>query len=125
MKRDMDLIRRIVLAVQALPLTRGGRDTEALSGLPGVDRAAFAAHAQLLEEAGLVRAQFRGDERQLPADAIIYRLTWAGHEFADSIRDETLWEKAIEHVVKPSASWTFGVLLDYVKLEIRSRLGLP
>ena len=124
MKRDMDLVRRIVLAVQDLPASTGGRDMQMLNSLEGVDGALFAAHAQLLDEAGLIRAALQGDGKRVPGAAVIYRLTWAGHEFADSIRDDTLWKKVSDRVIKPSASWTFATLGEVIKLEIQRRLGL-
>jgi DNA-binding transcriptional ArsR family regulator len=124
MKRDMDLIRRIVLAVQDLPLGKG-YDTEVLNGLEGVDPLEFAAHVQLLEEAGLVEAALQGKGKQIPSFAVVFRLTWAGHEFADSIRDDTLWKKAKDHVLKPSASWTFAALGEFLKAGIRAQLDLP
>lgn len=126
MKRDMDLIRRIVLAVQDLPVgERSGNDMPVVNGLEGVDPRTFAAHVQVLEEAGLVMATVQGSGKQMPGAAVVFRLTWAGHEFADSVRDDTLWTKAKEHVIKPSASWTFGVLGEYLKAEVKLRLGLP
>lgn len=126
MKRDMNLIRRIVIEVQDLPAIAGKpRDLPTLGGLNGVDPALFAAHVQLLTEAGLVKSAMDGDDRHIPRNAHVFRLTWAGHEFADSIRDETLWNRAVDHVIKPSASWTFGLLVEYLKVEARRRIGFP
>lgn len=123
MKRNMDLIRRIVLAVQDLPVGQG-RETQALNSLDGVEPLEFAAHVQLLEEAGLVMAAVNGGEKRPAAHAVVFRLTWAGHEFADSIRDDTLWKKVREHVIKPSASWTFATLGEVLKAEILRQFGL-
>jgi hypothetical protein len=39
-------------------------------------------------------------------------------DFADAIVDDTLWRKAKDQVIKPSASWTFGILLGYLRAEI-------
>lgn len=122
MKRDMELVRRIVLAVQDLP---PGHETHSLNGLDGIDKPTFAAHAQLLVEAGLVTAIIYGGDKRIPGGAVVFRLTWAGHEFADAVRSDTLWKKAKEHVIKPSASWTFGVLGEWLKAELKTGLGLP
>ena len=114
MHRDMDIVRRIVLAV---------RQAEGpLNSVDGVSEQQFAFHAQLLDEAGLAQATLMGGPKRIASSAIIYRLTWEGHDFADSIVDDTIWEKAKEHVIKPAASWTFGVLLEYLKFEIRRRI---
>lgn len=49
---------------------------------------------------------------------LIWRLTWSGQDFAQSIMDDTLWRKAKENVLKPLGSWTFAVLGDYLNGEI-------
>jgi len=114
MKRDMDLIRQIVLAANA--------SEGIVNGIEGVSKEQFAAHVQLLDEAGLLVAAINGGPKRLPLAAVVYRLTWAGHDFADSIVDDTLWNKAKENVLKPASSWTFGILLEYLKAEIRRNI---
>ena len=121
MQRDMDMVRKIILAV---------RQAETLvTSVEGVTPQQFAMHAQLLAEAGLVTAALGGGENRIAVSAMIYRLTWDGYEFADSIIDDTLWKKAKDHVIKPSASCTFGILFEYLKAEIRRHIpgldGLP
>ncbi|SDP99874.1 DUF2513 domain-containing protein [Ectopseudomonas hydrolytica] len=108
MKRDMDLIRKIVLAVETAPRQE----------LSDVDQQAFNYHANLLIEAGLAEGAVGPLQRGIPAMIVLWRLTWNGHDFADSIKDDTIWNKARENVFKPTASWSFGVLLTYLKAEI-------
>lgn len=118
MKRDMDLIRRIILAVDDLPIDKP------LTELSDVEARAFAMHAQWLSEAGLVHASFSPRTGNAPATfAAIFRLTWAGCEFADAIRSDTLWNKAKDKVIKPGMSFTFEVLTTWLKAEIQH--GLP
>ncbi len=114
MHRDMDIIRKIVLAVREAP--------SVVNSVDGVSTDDFAHHAQLLEEAGLVIAAIQGGGKQIAKAVVIFRLTWSGQDFADSIIDDTLWKKAKDNVIKPSASWTFGILLEYIKVEIRSKI---
>lgn len=109
MKRDMDLIRKIVLAVH-------NADTH-IAKLDGVDEKAFGEHALLLQEAGLIDASINIVQHKILV-AIIWRLTWAGQDFAQSIVDDTVWNKAKENVIKPMASWTFAILVEYLKGEI-------
>jgi hypothetical protein len=114
MKRDMDLIRQIVLAVQTAP--------GPIFKVEGIDQQDFNVHTQLLEEAGLIVASLSKGQMGIPNKAAIFRLTWAGHDFADSITDDTLWKKAKDNVIKPSASWTFSILLEYLKFEIKRHI---
>jgi hypothetical protein len=117
MKRNMDIIRKIILTVRD---ANGPVGSNAFDGIPEQE---IAFHAQLLDEAGLVHAALLPEGTKKAArNAVIFRLTWAGHDFADSIIDDTLWNKAKENVIKPTASWTFSILLEYLKAEIRRRI---
>lgn len=116
MKRDMDIVRRIALATADLPYS------ETLDRLEDVDDTVFATHVQWMEEAGLVKAsvaEYLGGN----INAVVLRLTWDGCEFADSVRSDTLWRAAKEKVLMPSASWTFGLLKEWLATEIRE--GFP
>ena len=113
MKRDMDLIRRIVLAV------RDG--TGPLNRFEDVDFVTYGEHALMLQEAGLIDASIQITQHRVTA-VIIWRLTWAGQDFAQSVVDDTLWRKAKDNVLQPAGSWTFGVLLEYLKGQITGAL---
>lgn len=120
MKRDMDLIRRIALEVADLKFGHVLINMED----EGVDAATFGIHAIWMQEAGLIKAAIAeytaSDE---PPRVKISRLTWAGCEFVDAIRDDTLWQKAKVSVLKPGMSFTFDVLKEWLKTEISQ--GLP
>jgi len=89
MTRDNDLVREILQRIEASqesPLT-----IDRL-GITSHDRVAIGYHLQLLEEAGYVVANFAyGDDAV--QEAVVDRLTWAGHEFLDAIRSDTVWAK--------------------------------
>jgi hypothetical protein len=115
MKRDMDLVRRICFAVEDLA------PNEYLQGLEGVDNEVFAGHVELMADAGLI---IGNAGRVLgPSSPLAEALTWAGHDFADAARSDTLWTKAKEVVIRPGASFTFDVLREWLKNEISK--GFP
>lgn len=118
MKRDMDLIRQIVLATADLEY--GAILTE----LPDVAPEVFATHVAWMDEAGLVKATHKeGGGGSMATFAAVFRLTWDGCEFADAVRSDTLWSKAKSNILKPGISFTFDVLKDWLKSEITQ--GLP
>jgi len=117
MKRDMELVRDVLMAVAELP------HGKPLVSMEGVSNEIFAAHAQWLDEAGLVEAAIQGNGKRPPNAAVIWRLTWAGCDAVDAMRDESLWKQALDTVIRPSASWTFGILLDWLKHRIVQQLG--
>ena len=114
MKRDMDTIRQILLTVR--------ESEKAISGIDGIAPAVFFEHVRLLDEAGLVTAALQIVQNRTTA-SIVWRLTWAGQDFADAITSDTLWQKAKDNVLKPTGSWTFDVLKEWLKTEISQ--GLP
>ena len=117
MKRDMDLIRRIVLATAALPYE------DSLNQLDGVPEEEFVMHVIWLKEAGMIEAIAMDGRGSHARYAHINRLTWAGCEFADAIQSDTIWEKAKKDVIRPGLSFTVDVLKDWLKSEISQ--GLP
>ncbi len=117
MKRDMDLIRRIALEAADLPYGHS------LHGLDGVSKEDFGQHVIWMQEAGLIKAVVQEYLSNDPPKARVLRLTWDGCEFADSVKSETLWRKAKETVIKPTSSFTFGVIRDFLRQEILQ--GLP
>ncbi len=117
MKRDMDIVRRIALETCDL------EHNHVLSGLDGVDKAIFAIHGIWMQEAGLVVANVQEYRSGEPALVLIRRLTWEGCDFADAVRNDTLWNKAKEVVILPTASFTFGMLKDWLVEEVKQ--GFP
>mgnify|MGYP000113599887 CR=1 FL=1 len=117
MKRDMDLIRRIAFATEEL------ESGQTLDGLEDVEPATFAQHVVWMKEAGLVEAIVPTRLSGEGDFAMVNRLTWQGCDFLDAARDEGLWSKAKATVIKPSASFTFGLLKEWLTGEIRQ--GLP
>ena len=121
MKRDMELIRQILHKAEALGFHND--EPPAPYRAKTVDEAYQIA---LMQDAGLVVA---GSPTTIaggiPYEESIIRLTWAGHDFLDSTRDSNIWNKAKEQVLKSGASWTFDILKEWVKYELKQRLGLP
>lgn len=120
MDRDMDAIRKIVLALK--------ESKTVINKVDGVSDDVFKFNAMLLIEAGIVTGTTKPgggrDGSVIPSAALLFRLTWAGCDFADSIKDDVLWAKAKKHILIPFGSWTFSVLCKYLKQEIEARLGL-
>lgn len=119
MKRDFDLIRIILLEFEARPpsniplkFTHADYDPEIIN-----------AHMTLLIEAGLLEGTVQ-DRMSGPKYAFPIGLTWEGHDFIDSIKDPTLWEKAKKNVIAPFGGVAFGVLKEWAITEAKTRLGL-
>jgi hypothetical protein len=121
MKRDMDIIRKILLNVEADKYQLGE-----IVRLDGVPDEICGHHAALIFDAGLAEGHLLKSSCIGIAGATIDRLTSAGHDFCDGIRHDTIWNKAKEHIIKPGASYGLSVLVEWVKLEVHQRVfGVP
>jgi hypothetical protein len=118
MKRDMDLIRKILLAVELIESPRGAGPLR----FDDYDDVDVSYHVMLLHEAGLIRARDDSGHGDFVWDPI--RLTWAGHEFLDAARSETLWNKAKGLVLKSGSGLLFDVLKPLLTELIKESAGL-
>src|SRR4051794_19325385 len=90
MKRDMDLARQILLALEENPESTGQQGVDvAIEGRSPVE---ISYHVMLLDEADLLEAMDASDSEGL--DWMPLRLTWQGHEFLDAAKEEGIWQKA-------------------------------
>ena len=117
MKRDMDIIRSVLLNVEADKYQYGEHVY-----LNGVPEEICAHHVALLLEAGLAGGHLIRSDCYGIVGATIERLTSSGHDFCDGIRHETIWNKAKEHILKPGASYGLSILVEYVKLQVHQRV---
>ena len=106
MKRDMDLARRILLEVEADPKTTGFGYRRV--DIEGHDQAEVSYHIRLLSDAGLLEAKSLSTTAGL--DWRVIRLTYAGHEFLEASRKDTLWQKAKSTVLEKTGGLSFEVL---------------
>jgi hypothetical protein len=90
MKRDWDTVRELLTKIEEC--SQPGEITR-LSSFPAERAAEISYHIELLLEAGLVDGQMSKSIHRGPHDFIATRLTWSGHEFLESIRSETVWQK--------------------------------
>ena len=117
MKRDMDIVRQIVLTLR--------NSDKSISSIPNIAEDVFIEHAQEIIEAGLAEGKIHPSGRKQGTDFVtLFRLTWAGQDFADSIIEDTVWNKVKENILKPSASWSFEILIESLKSELKRRIGL-
>lgn len=112
----MDKVRGVMLALEAEDgpffMTL---DTPAMGGTEDVRETVE--YIMMLHSAGFLESAQRN----------VYRISWAGHEFLDSVRDPEIWQKTKEGAGKVG-SWGVKLLADMATGFIRAKaqdLGLP
>ena len=95
MKRDMELIRNILLLLEN---ETSGWAPDSIE-IDGYTNEQIGYHTVLLIEAGLVVGE-ESEEMGSEPSGFIQRLTWAGHEFLDSAKDSGRWKEAKDIIEK-------------------------
>ena len=106
MKRDMDLVRSILLKIEASE--DDPRVGIRLGSFEGHSAIEVSYHVKLLTQAGLIEARDRstfGGFSWVPQ-----QLTWDGHEFLDAARSDNLWKQAKSIVLKQTGGLSLEVL---------------
>ncbi|MGC2742832.1 MAG: DUF2513 domain-containing protein [Candidatus Angelobacter sp.] len=118
MKRDMDLVRELLLEIDNAPELDGQRwlPGENIS-IEGCSPEEICYHLNMLVEAGYITGKIA------MAMPVISKLTWQGHELLDDIRDPDIWAKTKE---KAKAISGIGIALmwELAKAEIKKKLGI-
>jgi hypothetical protein len=115
MKRDMEIIRKVLLAIEEQYEDVVLYELE----VDGLDMKTIAYHCKVLYDGGFI-SNYAGDfaSGNLHTFAV-GSLTWEGHEFLDKIRDETIWEKTKSTIAKEG----LPMVLDVVKNIATSIVG--
>ena len=116
MKRDMNLIRLLLLETE-------GEDPKPDLSAYSEDQRLY--HSALLIEAELVHGIINTDHMGQPAATVVMRLTWAGHEFLDAARNDTIWKKATEQIKKSGVDVTITLLKDILNQFLKQSFGMP
>ena len=110
MKRDMEKVRAVLLSIEAMPgpyiMSMGG---PAIKGTDGLQETVE--YISMLYSGGLLESTQKS----------VYRLSWAGHDFLDSVRDPEIWRKTKEGANK-AGSWTFGLMVEVARALAKAKI---
>jgi len=124
MQRDMDLIRKLLLAVEQHEHGFAPREIQ----IDGFTDEQLGYHSWLLGDAGLAEAIERTTRGSDSPEAVLRHLTWAGHEFLDAAKDDSTWERAKQRLASAGKGLQ-NVTLDVLKALLvdvaKQELGLP
>ncbi len=120
MKRDMDLIRTLLLLAEeecgTKPLTR--------FNIEGHEDSEIFYHIELLTQAGLVDGEASHNLNRNYSSGWIKSVTWEGHEYLDAIRDPTIWEKTKTQLGDSIGAVGLPIVLEVAKAFVKQKLGL-
>jgi hypothetical protein len=128
MKRDMELVRTLLLRVEDMPFEAGevvGIDWgNEFFNVEGYDRSTTIKHFELLMEERFIA----GPSGQGMTQFYITGLTWKGHEFIDSIRNPEVWRRT-KAGMKVVGGFGLDLAVQLAKAEakrlVTEKLGIP
>jgi hypothetical protein len=122
MKRDMDLIRKLILLVEDSP---GGYAPNEIA-VDGYSDAQIGYHSYLIGDAGLAVVADMTAGGDSGPDCQLIHLTSAGHDFADNARTPFIWDEALEQMKRKGVkSVSLDIFKKMLDRAIRKRLKDP
>ena len=122
MKRDLDLVRKILIYYEEKDVDGMDRTIE----LEGYGESLINYHLLLMDEAGLLRCE-RSVSSSTPSRVIRvypFSLTWSGHEFLSSAKNDGLWSKAKSLSLDKAGILSFDVMKDLLISLAKEKLGI-
>ena len=114
MKRDPDLIRDLMLALEAA----NGAELLKLPSLSHHSAHEVDHHFRLLTDAGLTTAAYTSSDGRR---WVAVRLTWAGHGYLDQIRNPAIWRHT-KSAMNKAGAWSLETMGAIAKAAIMAKL---
>ncbi|MGR6904784.1 DUF2513 domain-containing protein [Lysinibacillus sp. G01H] len=119
MKRDLNLVRELLLLIES------NDDKKELVIPENWDREVVAYHLEILDQAGYVKNSTRWADNK--PFWLMASMTWDGHEFLDSVKNNGIWNKTKEGILNKGlelGSVPLDVVKEYASLQIKSLFGI-
>jgi hypothetical protein len=120
MKRDMDLVRKILLALEAY---EHGYAPEGFT-IAGYEQEVIGHHVWLMEQGDLLTASATTTQRDGSPVALPGTITWAGHDFLAAVRNDSVWAKVKTILKDKGISLPFTLLQQLALKILASQVGL-
>jgi hypothetical protein len=120
MKRDLDLVRQVLLHIEALPA-----GPPAQYRTSEIDDPVLLAHFELVISAGLVNGKIARSQGTRGDVISISGLTWEGHEWLEMVRSQAMWNEIKSSLLDNGGALTFEMTKAVASKLLRARLALP
>ena len=120
MKRDMNLVRSILLALEQ---HEHGHAPDKLK-IEGFSDEQIGYHIYLMGQANLLKVANINSCDSLSPTAIPIGITWEGYEFLEMAREPSMWKRAVEKVTSTGGTMTIDILKTVLAALAKQSLGL-
>lgn len=120
MKRDMDLVRKILLVLEQHEHGYAPKQLE----IEGCTDEQIHFHVWLMGDGGLLRVSDSSHGAGASPRAIPVSIVWEGYEFLEAAREDTMWEKAKSTISEAGVGLTIEMLKGVLGQLAKSAVGL-
>ena len=118
MKRNWDVVRKILLKLEEIGNTTSRLEPDQVNGY---DSELVSYHMELLNDAGLIHAKCIRT-LSAPLHCVALSMTWTGHEFLDQVRQDSVWNKVKGTAREKGLDLSLDVIVSLAKSVIASVL---
>lgn len=122
MRRDMELVRKILMTLEETP---ADQNISLRLDISGYSEQEIGFHVALMGEAGLIHTSNARHHGQAEPFAVPISITWEGYEFLATARNESVWRTSVSTVLSRAGSVGFELLKAVLMAELRRQMGLP
>ena len=120
MKRDMDLVRQIMLNIEDRP---AGPPVH--FRMDEVEDRVLLGHLEMMIAAGLVTGKITQPHGARGSMIIVGDLSWEGHEWIETVRDQSVWDETSDTLMANGGAFTFELAKAVATRILRRKLSLP
>lgn len=118
MKRDLDLIRKILILLNEYEYGRAPSELK----VDGFTDEQIGYHCYILKDAQLIRAVDTTELGSSSPTALPLGLTWEGHEFVDNAQNENFWVQAKNKIKGIGGTVSLSILTNTLTNIIKEAL---
>ena len=120
MKRDLNLVRMILLDIETSP------PGEVIYGFNynGRSKAEVLEHVQLLLDADFIAGHIASGNAGQPEACVVMRMTWDGQEFLAKAKNDTIWKKVLAEAEEKGMSTSLVVINGLLEAAAKKYVGL-
>lgn len=120
MKRDLELVRELLVKFEALSLMDAVNACEIRLEPWSSDEIIY--HCFLMEESGLIIG--KNASHMQGKNMLVFRLTSFGHDYLDAVRSDTVWNKVKTRAAEQGVSMTLDLAKSLAMTVITQMLGV-
>ena len=123
MKRDLDLLRAILIKIESLEPSYGIMRLHTFHELCD-DDVVLSLHIQLLRDTGFIEVTDSLYADDMVQDFLISRITFAGYDYLDTVRNESIWNEIKQKISTIGGSVSIDVIKSIGVAIVKQHLGI-